>query len=131
MIRVPSKTACFASALVASVALVAATAPNVDADASPVGPLPPGPVTTTSTKPGLLVAVALPAAPSASGRVWRLARRYDATVIRQVSEADVGSSVVIVFRVVGRGRTTLVFALTRGDASPKALKAQRVQIRAT
>jgi hypothetical protein len=30
---------------------------------------------------------------------------------------------VLVFKVVGRGKTSWVFALTRGDASSKAVKA--------
>jgi len=95
-------------------------APEARADSTPVGPLPPGPVTTITTKPGLLVAVALPHA--GGGLVWRIARRYDARVVKQVSEADVGSSVVLVFKAVGRGRTSIVFALTRGDASSKAVR---------
>ena len=37
--------------------------------------------------------------------------------------------VVVVFKIVGRGTTTLSFALTRGDTSPKALKAVRYLIR--
>jgi hypothetical protein len=48
--------------------------------------------------------------------------------VRQVSEADVGASVVLVFKVVGRGNTSLVFALTRGDASPRAVKAATLEI---
>jgi hypothetical protein len=43
-------------------------------------------------------------------------------VVRQVSEADVGN-VVLVFKVIGRSDTALVFALTRGDTSPVAVKA--------
>jgi hypothetical protein len=98
-------------------------APNVSrADSTPVGPMPAGPVTTTTTKPGLLLAVALQHASRTSGLTWRLARRYDPTILRQVSEADIGNSVVLVFKIVGRGDTSLVFALTRGDASPKAVK---------
>jgi tRNA A37 threonylcarbamoyladenosine biosynthesis protein TsaE len=54
--------------------------------------------------------------------VWRVARRYDSTVVRQVSEADVNRTVVLVFKVVGRGTTSLVFGLTRGDTSSKAVK---------
>ena len=92
------------------------------ADSTPVGPLPAGPISTTTTKPGLLVAVALPRARQSSGLVWRLARRYNTGVVRQVSEADVGASVVVVFKVVGKGDTSLVFALTRGDTSAKAVK---------
>ena len=113
-----------ASALLAGLvmAFVLLSAPAGYADSTPIGPLPPGPVATTTTKPGLLVAVALPHASKSSGLVWRVARRYNAGVVREISEADVGSSVVIVFKVVGRGNTSLVFALTRGDASSKAVK---------
>ena len=99
------------------------------ADSTPVGPLPAGSVTTTTTKPGQLVAVALPHARAGSGLVWRIARRYDSRVVRQLSEADVGASVVLVFKVVGKGRTSLVFALTRGDTSPRAVKAATHRIR--
>jgi hypothetical protein len=60
---------------------------------------------------------------ASSGLVWRVARRYKTAVVRQISEADVGRSVVLVFSVVGRGETSLVFALTRGDTSSKAVKA--------
>jgi hypothetical protein len=99
------------------------------ADSTPVGKLPPGPVTTTTTKPGSFVAVALPRSPRSSGLVWRIARRYDSRVARQISEADVGNTVVVVYKVVGRGNTSLVFALTRGDASPKAVKAITHKVR--
>ena len=54
--------------------------------------------------------------------MWRVARRYDSRVVRQTSETDVGSTVVMVFKLVGRGKP-LVFALTRGEASSKAVKA--------
>ena len=92
------------------------------ANSTPVGPLPPGSTSTTTTAPGQLVAIALPRARRQSGLVWRLARRYDSRIVRQSSEADVGANVVLVFRVVGRGHTALVFALTRGDTSAKAVK---------
>jgi hypothetical protein len=75
-----------------------------------------------------LVAVALPHAAHRSGLVWRIARRYDSHIVRQISEADVRGSVVIVFKVVGRGNTSLVFALTHGDTSPKAVKASTHKI---
>ena len=98
------------------------------ADSTPVGALPPGPITTTTTKPGLLVAVALPHA--SSGLVWRIARRYNANVVKQVSEADVDTAVVLVFKAVGRGQTSIVFALTKGDTSSKAVKSATYKIRA-
>jgi hypothetical protein len=99
------------------------------AGSTPVGPLPAGPVSTITTTPNQLVAVALPHAPRQSGLVWRLARRYDSHIVRQISEADVGADVGIVFKVIGRGNTSLVFALTRGDASPRAVKSATRKIR--
>ena len=92
------------------------------AGSTPVGPLPAGAVSTITTTPNQLVAVALPHARRQSGLAWRLARRYDSHIVRQISEADVGANVIVVFKIVGRGNTSLVFALTRGDTSPKALK---------
>jgi hypothetical protein len=99
--------------------LVALIATPALADSTPIGPLPMGPVATVTTHRGLLVAVALPH-PADKGLVWRLARQVDPKVMREVSEADVGKSVVIVFAVTGKGRASIVYALTRGDSSPKA-----------
>jgi hypothetical protein len=101
------------------------------ADSTPVGPLPAPSVTKVTTAKGSLVAVALPAQPAHTGRVWRIARPLDTRIVKQVGEADVGPSVVLAFRVVGRGRTSLWFALTRGDTSPKALRAVRYDLRST
>jgi hypothetical protein len=106
--------------LTTGVALAIAAAAR--ADSTPIGPLPPGPVSTITTRPNQLVAIALPHPPKSSGLVWRLARRYDSGVVRQISEADVDANVVVVFKVLSRGKTSLVFALTRGDTSPKAVK---------
>ena len=112
--------------LAASVALTMSATGH--ADAAPIGPLPAGPVSTIATNPGQLVAVALPHAAKKSGLVWRIARRYDSTVLRQISEADVGVNVVLVFKVINRGHTSLVFALTRGDTSSKAVKSSTHKI---
>jgi hypothetical protein len=98
------------------------------ADSTPVGPLPKGPVSKTTTKPGQLVAVALPRAKQGSGLVWRVARAYDSRIVRQVSEGEVGATVVLVYRVVGRGDTSLVFAQTRGESSSKAVKAATYRV---
>jgi len=103
--------------------LVAASA---DAAAPPVGPLPAGPTATIATQQGELVAVALPR--RTRGRVWRIARRIDSRVLRQVSEADVGANVVLVFRAVGAGTTTVAFGLTRGETS-KAFESRRYTVR--
>jgi hypothetical protein len=40
----------------------------------------------------------------------------------------VGASVVLVFKVVGRGKTLLAFGLTRGDTSSKAVRSARHKI---
>ena len=108
------------------VALVLAA--TARADSVPVGPLPAGHVSTITTSPKQLVAVALPHASKKSGLVWRIARPYDSAVVRQISEADVGTTVVIVFKVLGRGKASLIFALTRGDASSKAVEAETHKI---
>ena len=122
-----SMIAVAAAAFVAVVLFAFATVAH--ADTTPVGPLPGGPVSIVTTGPNQLVAVALPNARRQSGFVWRLARRYDAGIVRQISEADVGANVVVVFRVVGRGDTSLVFAQTLGEASGKAVKALTQRIR--
>jgi hypothetical protein len=95
-------------------------------DSTPVGPLPAGPTATIEVLHGELVAVALPQ--RSAGRIWRLARRFDATVLQQVSEANVGSTVVLVFRARSAGRTTVSIALTKGDASKKALESRRFRV---
>jgi hypothetical protein len=92
------------------------------ADSTPIGPLPAGPVTTLNTARGSLVAVAVPRQKPSTGLVWRIARPVRTQVVRQVSEADVGSSVVLVFRAVGSGNATIVLALTRGETSGKAVR---------
>jgi hypothetical protein len=107
-------------------ALALGVAAVVNAAAPPVGALPAGPRSTIATHTGQLVAVALPH--RAAGRSWRIARPFDATVLTEVSEADVGANVVLVFATHHTGRATLRFALTRGD-SAKALEAKTVIVR--
>jgi hypothetical protein len=114
----------------AAVTAALGTAFGAQASTTPVGPLPPGPVVSTTTRTGQLVAVALPHLRRSAGYAWRIARRYDTRVVRQLSEADVGTSVVLVFKVVGRGDTALVFALTRGDTSGKAVQAYTHRVHA-
>jgi hypothetical protein len=115
-------------ALVASSAALLA-APAL-AGAPPVGPLPAGPVTTVTIPHGQLFAVALPRQKASSGLVWRLARQVDPKVAREIAEADVGTTVVVVFRIVGKGRTSIVFALTKGETA-KAYQARRYDVRAS
>jgi hypothetical protein len=93
------------------------------ADSTPIGALPNGPTTSVATQRGQLVAIALPSRKASTGLVWRVARQVDSSVLRQVSEANVGSSVVVVFRATGAGTAKVAFALTKGDASSKAVKA--------
>jgi hypothetical protein len=101
--------------LAAALSLVALTvAGAATATAPPVGALPAGPVSTITTQRGQLVSVALPAR---AGLSWRIARPFDGHIVREVTEADVGRHVVIVFKAVGRGRTKLVYAQTRGESS--------------
>jgi hypothetical protein len=95
------------------------------ASSPPIGPLPSGPTTSINTTKGQLVAFALPR--RTGGKVWRIARRFESRVVRQVSEATLGQSVVLVFKAVGRGTTTVTFALTRGETA-KAFEARRFRV---
>lgn len=107
MLRLTAAAAALATALVLVL--------PARASAPPVGPLPKGPVTTIATRAGTLVAVALPH--RANGLVWRLARSVDPRVLVQVSEADVGRDVVVVYRAVRPGRVRLAYGLTRGETT--------------
>jgi hypothetical protein len=113
-------------ALVLSTAAFGTAAAVSFADSTPIGALPQGPVASIDSQRGELVAVALPQ--RSAGRVWRVARPVNASVLRQVSEANVGASVVLVFRAVGRGDTTVALALTKGDTSSSALEARRYRV---
>jgi hypothetical protein len=100
------------STVLASVLAALLFAVSAVASAPPVGPLPKGPVTSISTSKGSLVSVALP---SRSGKSWRLARAVNAHVLVQVSEANVGNAVVIVYRAVGTGSVSVRYGLTIGE----------------
>lgn len=95
------------------------------ASAPPVGKLPPGPVQTITVRPGQLVAIALPH--GTGGKVWRSARHVDPKILREVSEADVDSNVVVVFRTFARGHVTVAYALTQGE-TPHAYASRRYSI---
>jgi hypothetical protein len=114
------------SVAIAALLFVAAQAA---ADSTPVGPLPSGPVTTVTTDRGSFVAVAVPRQKASSGLVWRVARPLKPAVLRQVSEADVGASVVLVFRAAAKGSISVVLALTRGESSGKAVRAVTYRVR--
>jgi hypothetical protein len=111
-------------ALTAAAVLVLAAALAVAASASapPVGPLPAGPTSSIRTQKGELVALALPH--RANGRVWRIARPFDSKVLAQIGEADVGNTVVLVFKAKAPGTTTVTFGLTRGETA-KAFESRR------
>jgi hypothetical protein len=96
------------------------------ATSTPVGPLPKGPVTTIAAARGTLVSVALPH--RSGGKVWRQANTVDQMVLKQISEADVGASVVIVFRAVGSGTTKIAYGLTKGETK-KAYASQTFTVR--
>src|SRR5437868_15259770 len=97
----PATHRLIAATIVASAAAVTVVAPSLGT-AAPIGPLPSGPASTIETRAGELVAVALPH--RANGRVWRIAGAVAPAVLRQVSEADVGDQVVLVFKTVRPGK---------------------------
>ena len=104
--------ALFAAAAALTATLVAIAAAGTSSS-PPVGPLPSGPTSTIQTQVGQLVAFALPHRPN--GRVWRVARTVDSSVLVEVSEGDVGTNVVLVFRAKGKGSAKVSFGLTRGE----------------
>ena len=95
------------------------------ASAPLVGQLPKGPTTTVSAPAQSYVAVALNR--GESGLVWRLARAYNANVVVERLERNVGSLTVWVFQTVRPGSTTVRFALTNGER-PKAYQAASYRI---
>ena len=99
------------------------------ADSTPIGTLPKGPRSSIASERGTLVAIALPRQKPSTGLVWRLARQVDPSVLRQVSEGDVGSSIVVIFRAMHTGSARVVFALTRGDSSPRALRSRTYTVK--
>lgn len=98
------------------------------ASAPPVGPLPPGQVTTVSAARGTLIAVALPGQSSSSGLVWRLARSVNAKVLRETSERNIGRDVIVVYKAVSPGDVTVAYGLTKGETR-KAYKSVTYKIR--
>jgi hypothetical protein len=88
---------------------------TASAAAPPVGPLPAGPIAKIQTKRGELVAVALPA--PTNGRSWRQKGIVNPKVLKEVGEADVGPSIVIVFKAMGPGKATIAYGLTKGETA--------------
>ena len=89
--------------------------------APPVGPLPNGPVTSIRVQHGQLFALVVPR--PARGLTWRGARQSDATIARPLDEAEVKGNIVFVYRAGHAGKTTVVYALTKGEGL-KALQAR-------
>lgn len=117
--------------VVVSAALFAAIVLGTVAEASapPVGKLPPGTVVHQTVRHGSFVALALPAAKH--GKVWRVARPFDARVATEVEERTLRSSIVVVYRAKLPGRISIVYALTAGETSTRALQAIRLDLRVT
>ena len=111
--------------LAAAAVVAAAIATAAIASAPPVGPLPRGPVAVIGVQRGELFAVALPK--PARGRVWRVARAYDSSVVAEVSEGVQKGNIVVVYRALHAGRTTISYALTLGE-TPKALQARTFKV---
>ena len=114
------------TAAVATAAL--ALSGSAAADTTPIGKLPPGPVQVVTTERGQLVAASLPKLRNLD---WRVARRVNSRVVRQVTEGEVGGTIVVVFRAVGKGKATIPFAATRGDSGSEAFRSvtYRVTVR--
>ena len=111
-----------------SAATLAVDAAVAFADSTPIGALPTGPTAAIQVQRGELVAVAVP---QRTAGIWRIARPFDANVLREVSEANVDGSVVLLFRARNAGRTTVSMALTKSDSSSVALESRqfRVEVR--
>ena len=101
-------------ALAAATFAVLVLALPVQASAPPVGKLPKGPVSTVRTPKGTFVSIALP---HLKGLSWRVARQFDSRVVAETGEADVGTTVVIVYRAKTIGHTKVVYAATRGEST--------------
>ena len=82
------------------------------ASATPVGPLPNGPVRSVVARANTTFVVNLP---KHAGLDWRIARSYRGSVVRQLDEGETASRVWLRFKAVAPGTTSLVFALTRGE----------------
>jgi hypothetical protein len=104
-----------------------AFAGTASATAPPVGKLPTAQVVRQDVRRGSLVALALPA--TKAGTVWRVARPFDGHVAAEVEERTLRSSIVIVFRAGAPGHTRIVYALTAGETSSKALRAIVLDVR--
>ena len=131
MTRTTRRTSTLALATAGLVAALALVGPGAArADSAPVGPLPAGPVSTTTTKPGQLVAVAS-ARERELGLVWRIARSFNAKVVRAGRRGRRRQQRRLVFKVVGKGNTSLVLRSPAATPSwPKAVKSATQRVHA-
>lgn len=119
--RLPSAVATRLAAAVALAAcavaatIVLSAAPAARASAEPVGPLPEGRVFAVKVLRDGSFVVRAPKRPASSGLVWRIARRIDPAVVRQVAEGEDRLSVWLRFRATGAGTARVVLALTKGE----------------
>ena len=110
--------------LVATAALAAAA--TTLASATPVGPLPDGPTRAVVAKAHSTFVVTLPKSKQ-PGLVWRVARTYRRSVVRQQGEGETPSAVWLRYETVAPGKTSIVFALTRGE-QPHAFAARTFKV---
>jgi hypothetical protein len=97
------------------------------AAAQPVGPLPKYPTTVLQAHHGKLLTIDLPK--RGHGLVWRIARPYNPLVLAEAADGFTQTTVWFLFDT-GRGATTVVFALTRGEtAHAYEARAYRVVVR--
>jgi hypothetical protein len=104
--------------LLLSLVLLAASAAPASAHpatAPPVGALPAGPTAKVHMRKGQIVTFALPH--GVHGKVWRIKGSVNGKILREVSEADRGTKVDVVFKAVGKGTAIVRFGLTRGETS--------------
>lgn len=112
-------------AFIALLATALAAAGAATASAPPVGKLPPSPVTTITTHRGQLFALALPE--GKNGLVWRGAKNTNWRVATPVREADVGTTLVLIYRAGKPGIADVAYGLTKGE-TPKAYRVARFHI---
>jgi hypothetical protein len=96
------------------------------ATAPPVGPLPQGPTIRLPAKTGSTFRVSV-AKPRVAGRVWRIARPYNARVVREVREGETKAAIWWDFRALRHGATTIVLAQTLGERR-HAYAARRIRV---
>jgi predicted secreted protein len=110
---------------VCAAVLAATLAGPAAASAPPVGPLPPEPTILRVAKAGRTFRIAAPK--PAAGRVWRIARAYDARIVREIREGETKTTIWWDFRAVRPGKTTIVLAQTRGER-PHVYAARRIRV---